>query len=462
MKKLLLLFVLFCFSSSSYAVEAQKSGVELVDLSFEQAYELMLENNNALKSHNEKVKQAKFEKNSAMGQFAPKIVMNSTYFHFSDEMNLTTRDKVMGMPVSITSHIQDKNLFTFGGGVVWNIFTGGKLLSNNAAARAKYEATNALYRDIKDDLTVELVKRYYGLRLAREVADVRKQTADCIENHVKDARLLEKEGIISKAERLHAEVAYSDAMRDYKASLRDVNVVEESLKTLIKAKDVNLKDVRIEPASLLFVYDDTSVDVEAMRENALKNNPKIKQLEQKRKIMDAKYHSKVAEYMPTVSLFAMDIVGASNLSETVPRGAIGGSANMILFDGFSRTNNVRAAKAERKSVDYEIENAKYNIECLVVKQYQELMKYKECYDSAEKSLETAEEALRVANLSFKEGFATSLQVTDAQMMLLKVKIERLNSIYKYDVTLADLLKTNGDAEEILNYISSSIKTDMWG
>lgn len=460
MKKILTLLFLLCSCKSVMAADVQKSGVDLVDLSFEQAYELMLENNNSLKAHNEAIRQAKFEKNSALGEFSPKVVMNSSYLHFSKDMNLTTSDKIMGMPVSITSHIQDRNLFTFGGGIVWNVFTGGKLLSNHAAARAKYEATNAKYRDIKDDLTVELVKRYYGLRLARDVAEVRRQTAECIEKHVKDAKLLEKEGIISKAERLHAEVAYADAERDYKASLRDINIVEESLKTLIKAQDVDLKNVRIEPASLLFVYDETAVDVEAMKENALANNPKLKQLEQKRKIMNAKYHAKVAYYMPTVSLFAMDIVAASNLSETIPRGAIGGSANMLLFDGFSRTNNVRAAKAERKSVDYEIEDAKYNIECLVIKQYQELMKYKESYDSTVKSLETAEESLRVANLSFKEGFGTSLQVTDAQMMLLKAKIERLNSIYKYDVTLADLLKTNGDANEILNYISNSNKTDM--
>lgn len=460
MKKFLTVLILLCSCKSVMAADVQKTGVDLVDLSFEQAYELMLENNNSLKAHNEAIKQAKFEKNAALGEFSPKVMMNSTYLHFSKDMNLTTNDKLMGRPVSITSHIQDKNLFTFGGGVVWNIFTGGKLLSNHAAARAKYEATNAKYRDIKDNLTVELVKRYYGLRLARDVAEVRRQTAECIEKHVKDARLLEKEGVISKAERLHAEVAYADAERDYKASLRDINIVEESLKTLIKAQDVDLKEVRIEPASLLFVYDESAVDLDAMKANALTNNPKLKQLAQKRKIMDAKYHAKVADYMPTVSLFAMDIAAASNLSETVPRGAIGGTANMILFDGFSRTNNVRAAKAERKSVDYEIEDAKYNIECLVIKQYQELMKYKENYDSAVKSLETAEESLRVANLSFREGFGTSLQVTDAQMMLLKVKIERLNSIYNYDVTLADLLRTNGDTDEILNYISDSNKTDM--
>lgn len=459
MRKFIVILILI-FSCNSVRAVIHDEGNTTVNLSFEQAYELLLENNNSLKSHNEIIKETKFEKNVALGQFSPKVVLNSTYLHFSDEMNLTTRDKVMGMPVSITSHIQNQNVFTAGGGVTWNIFTGGKLLSNHAAARAKYEAANAKYKDIKDSLTVELVKRYFGLRLARDIAEVRRENEECVKKHFNDAKLLEKEGIISKAERLHAEVAYADAKRDYKASLRDINIIEEGLKSLIKEREVDLKNIQIEPVSLLFIFDETSVDVEKMKENALKNNPQLKQLEQKRKIMKAKYNAKVADYMPTVSVFAYDIAGASDLSETIPRAAVGGSASLLLFDGFARTNSVRAAKAEEKSVEYEIEDAKYNVECLVIKQYQELMKYKEKYDSAIKSLEKAEESYRVANLAFKEGLGTSLQVTDAQMMLLKVKIERLNSIYNYDVTLADLLKTNGDTDEILNYISNSANTDM--
>ena len=95
----------------------------------------------------------------------------------------------------------------------------------------------------------------------------RNYLTDGIGKHLKDAKLLEKEGIISKSERLHAEVAYADAMRDYKASLRDANVIEEGLKTLIKAQDANLKDVCIQPNSLLFVYDDSTIDIVAMKEN---------------------------------------------------------------------------------------------------------------------------------------------------------------------------------------------------
>ena len=462
MKKILSLFFIagILLVQPVFSAEVKKGGIERVDLTFEQAYELMLENNNKLKAYNELIKQMKFEKRSALGQFSPKVVLNATYIHFDDNLTLTSSGKVMAIPFSANTLIQDQNVFTAGGAVVWNIFTGGKLLSNHAAARAKLEASNEKYREVQDELTLELVKRYYGLRMARDVVEVRKQVADGIGKHLKDAKLLEKEGIISKSERLHAEVAYADAMRDYKASLRDANVIEEGLKTLIKAQDANLKDVCIQPNSLLFVYDDSTIDIVAMKENVKANNPQLKQLRAKKKALNAKYHAKMANYSPTLSLFAYDVAAASHLSEAFPRAAIGGTANWLLFDGFSRYNDVKAANSEGKMVDFEISDAEYNLESLVVKQYQELMKYKEQYDSSSKSIENAQEALRTSSIAFKEGFGTSLQVTDAQMMLSKVKIERLNSIYNYDVTLADLLKTNGDTKAILNYVSNS-KTEKF-
>ena len=140
------------------------------------------------------------------------------------------------------SSIQDENLFTLGGGIVWNVFTGGKILSNHAAARAKLEATNEKYKQITNELTIELVKRYYGLRLAEDLIEVRKQVLETAQKHLSNAIKLEKEGIISTSERLHAEVAYSDAKRDYQASLRDINIVEEGLKSLIKSDNANLKN----------------------------------------------------------------------------------------------------------------------------------------------------------------------------------------------------------------------------
>ena len=229
MKKILpIIFLLVCMTLPAFA-ETKEASIQKVGLTFEQAYQLMLENNNSLKAFEEQIKKAKYERNAAVGQFLPKVVVNATYMHFSDPIAVTTPVSIPALHYSsnLTTSVQDQNLFTVGGAVVWNIFTGGKIVALNTAARAKLEASNSKYVEVQDNLTVELVKRYYGLRLARDVVFVRAQVMEGIKKHLDDAKALEREGMISKSERLHAEVAYADAQRQYKASLRDANVIEE-------------------------------------------------------------------------------------------------------------------------------------------------------------------------------------------------------------------------------------------
>lgn len=453
MKKILLLItILFIVTNKTFA--AQAAYIQKTNLSFEQAYELMLENNNLLKAYNELINKQKYEKKAAIGEFLPKVGLNATYLHFSKDLTLNTNATAMGVPFTASTLIQEQNVFTFGGMAVWNIFTGGKILSNNAAARAKLEAADKKYCEIKGNLTVDLVKRYYGLRLLKDYVAVREEVKNGMEKHLNDAKLLEKEGMISKSERLHADVAFANAKKDYLAATHDAISAEEGLKALIKADKADLSDISIEPVSLLFLYKQSDVNFKEMKENALNNNPQLLQLKAKKKALNAKYHAEMANYSPTVSLLAFDLPATDNLTSAAPRAGFGVSANWLVFDGLAKYNTSQAAKSERKMVEYEIINAEYNIESLITKQYEDLIKYKEQYESLDKSLENATEALRTASLAFKEGLGTSLQVTDAQMMLSKIKIERLKALYDYDVALAELLKTNGNTNDIINFIIS--------
>lgn len=443
-----LILVSFFTLNAASATQVQKASVQKVELSFEQAYELMLANNNAIKATLEEIKEKKYQKNAAFGHYLPKITAGSDYFHFDDPIQVG-----MGPLGSLT--LQDQNLWMARAGVAWNIFTGGKVQALNAAARAKLEGTNEKYRLIANDLTSELVKRYYGLRLAQDVIVVRKQVYDGTKRHLEDAKKLEEAGVIPKSERLHAEVAFTQAQREYEASIRDANIVEEGLKTLIKADNVDLKGVEVSPASSLFIYKNDFAKLEEFKKLAMEKNPNLKQVEVKKKLAQANYRSELANYSPTVSVFAYDIFASRDQSHQLPSWALGASVNWMLFDGLTRENNLKAANCVRKQVEYEKIDAQNNVESLVVKKYEELMKYKEQYESTNKSIESANEALRVTTTAFKEGFSTSLSVVDAQMALSKVKIERLNAVYNYDITLVELLKTNGGSEEILNYIKNS-------
>ena len=249
--------IVFCLAIPfAKSDDVKTASVQKIDLSFEQAYELMMANNNAIKACLEEIKAKKYEKRAAMGVFSPKIGLNSTYIHFNEDIMVNSPPVSVGamsIPVPGTL-IQNQNVWATSAGAVWNIFTGGKIIAMNSAARAKLEATNEKYRALTNDLTAELVRRYYGLEFAQSVIVVRQQVLNTTKKHLEDAKKLEAEGIIPKSERLHAEVAYRQAERDYNTATRDAEIVEEGLKALIKANNVDLKDIEISPSSLLFVY----------------------------------------------------------------------------------------------------------------------------------------------------------------------------------------------------------------
>lgn len=448
MRKFILIFALCIVGQVSIADEVQKASVEKVDLSFEQAYELMLTNNNAIKATYEEINEKKYQKKAAVGHFMPKVGLNSSYVQFNNPITVG-----MGALGDLT--LQDKTLWLASAGVTWNVFTGGKILALNSAARARLEATNEKYRLVTNNLTAELVKRYFGLRLANDVVLVRKQVYETTKKHLEDAKKLEKVGIIPKSERLHAEVAFSKAEIEYDSAIRDRNIVEEGLKTLIKADNAKLKGVEVIPSSFLFIYKDDFAKLDDFKAKALANNPNLKQLDAKKKLAQANYRGEMANYSPNVSVFAYDILSSYNQSHQIPSWAFGGSVNWLVFDGLTRENNIKAAKSLQHQVYYETIDAQNNIESLVVKKYEELYKYKTQFEQASKSIECAQESLRSATVAFNEGIGTSLAVNDAQAMLLGVKTQRLNAIYNYDVTLAELLATGGSAEEILNYIKNS-------
>ena len=212
--------------------------------------------------------------------------------------------------------------------------------------------------------------------------------------------------------------------------------------------------------SHLFVDEGKIAGLDEWKKSALENNPDFKQTEVQKKLAQANYRAHAANYMPTVSLFAYDVAAQSHLASQLPRFGVGAGVNFMLFDGFSRYNNLKAADALRKEVKFATFAAKNDIESLVVKNYNELLKYKEEYESTDKTIESAQESLRCAMLAFKEGYGTSLSVTDAQTMLAAIKIQRLNALYKYDLKLAELLANIGESDKILEYIKNSTEEKL--
>jgi len=60
--------------------------------------------------------------------------------------------------------------------------------------------------------------------------------------------------------------------------------------------------------------------------------------------------------------------------------------------------------------------------------------------------------VRLQDLSFREGQATSLDVIDARLGLSRAQIDRSQSAYQFDLALAQLLELSGQAERYAEYL----------
>jgi len=125
--------------------------------------------------------------------------------------------------------------------------------------------------------------------------------------------------------------------------------------------------------------------------------------------------------------------------------------NLPLFEGFSNTHKIMAAKKLKEQIRHFEEKAKRDIDTLVENNYNEIMMEIEQFEALTTSKKFANENLRVRKRAFKAGMATSLSVVDAQLALSKVKFERLNAVYAFDIVLAELLEVCGLSEQYEAY-----------
>lgn len=424
------------------------------ELSFQQALERMYIANETLKASESALDRSEYERKAAQGLYFPKVWVDGKHTYIDDDIVIDLNEirQVMGTLHGINpailppfvSKVQDSQFSNANINFSWVVFSGGKILAANRAADAGVSENKEQLLYTRSVLTTELVKRYYGYTLSIEMANVYKQVRDGIGQHLDQARKLEKNGMLATSERLHAEVAYADAARKYKKSVREIDIVQAGLKNTLSSEE------SITPVSHLFLTKKIE-PLEAYLDSAKRENHLLKKIAAKKEMADQNYKAELSSHMPKVYFFGRYELYKDDLTLLEPEWAAGVGVNLSLFEGFSNTNKIFAAGKQKEEVRYFEAKIKRDIGTLVEKKYSELMTAVEQFEALETSINFVNENLRVHLRSFKAGVTTSLNVVDAQLALSKVKIEKLNAVYEFDVALAELLEVCGLSETYGSY-----------
>lgn len=343
-----------------------------------------------------------------------------------------------------------RNLTTLDANLSWPIFTGGKRvyatrIGNRMVDLAKVgkSETNAL-------LQTELIETYYALQLADQIQEVKEQTYQSLQQHYDHALKLEANGMITKAERLFAEVNRQEAKREWETAKKEREVAHQALLSLLNMQEA---EAEILPVSPLFVTDEIP-DSLYFKSLIPSTNYSIQKLRLEESIADNQLRISKSAYLPTIALLGKQTLYAHNLPRhLMPRTMIGIGFTWNLFDGLNREGDVRVSRLEKESIALAKEKTENTLDVLVQKLYSEMQEAQDEVSTLETTISMSEELLRIRRKSFEEGMATSTEVVDAEVMLSKVRIAMLLAMYQFDVSLASLCSVCGVPEMFWKYMN---------
>lgn len=435
--------------------EAAPEATKPVSLSFVDAVTLLHERNQQLLAAAEGQRRREEEQAATRGLTLPRVDLRARTTQIDQPISIDLapiRTAMLALhpevpPAAIPpfeTEIQNDRFFKAELELSWPLYTGGAIQAANRAADARLDDARQQSRGTQQELFADLVSRYYGLCLAEQARAVRRRVLDGMDRHLYQATRLEEEGMIARAERLHAEVARAEASRALQAAEQDVQLARAALRALLVVQG------DLHPTSELFIVHDLP-SLEELQRSAEDNNPDLSRLAAQQELARSALAAERAAYRPTVAVFAMHELHTGDLTILEPRWAAGIDVRFNLFDGNARGHRVEAARATAGMVEHLQEGARNDIALLVEHHYRTMLKAIEQFDSLSATVNLAEENLRVRTHAFEEGFATSLDVVDARTTLAGVRLARLAAAHEFVTALADLLAVTGHAATFEQY-----------
>ena len=443
-------------------------------LSLEEALEMTLSDNPAIRAAEFNRRAAQQERRAAIGLRMPKINVTGAYAYLGKDIEIDLNNMKApvqnlagqilqsgmipsdyipsisqmlsgAMAASWALPLQDRSLGFVGGDVTVPLWMGGKINAANRAARINEQTARSQGIQQRNALVSELVERYYGLALAQQVVVVRQQVVDGVRKHLEDAAALEAQGMISRSEKLYVEFKMSEAERDLQNAQSQVETIAAALNSTIGRTDDYL------PVTAMFILERIE-PLDHFRTLAAERNPLLDQVDQKRRLAYEGVRAQRSSFLPQVVAMGGMSFYDYQVSKVLPRWAVGVGVNFKLFDGLNREYKYSAAKQTVRRVEALQDKAGSDISVLVEKLYNQMENYRTQMASIEASLAFAEEYLKTKNAAFLEGMSSSTDLIDAELNLAKVKTERIEAAYRYDVSLAQLLEAAGVSDEFTAYM----------
>jgi outer membrane protein len=339
---------------------------------------------------------------------------------------LTYQPEVIFGPQSVP--MSEKNFLSYSLSIQQTLYDFKGDASRYESSKLILETKKIDTKRIRNLVSLDFTLIYFDILESEKMVIVAEKEVQRLESHLRDAKNLYDEGVITKNDLFQAEVRLSDVKQRLMAvrNLRAINasrlnsVLARPLKT-----DVQVMDVKETPS------DGLNLDMEKAWELAESQRPEIQIVDTTLKSLDMEEAAKRSEYYPRFFL-----QGGYDFTENryqVHEGnwSLTAGINLNLFSGGSTKAEVLKIKQQRLKLfgqrDKLIDEVKLEVEKYIL----DLKTAREKITVTKDAVGQAEENLRINRVRYSEGVGTATEVLDAVTLLTIAETNLYNSLYDF-------------------------------
>ena len=399
-------------------------------LTLEQSIEIALQNNKQILIQKQEVERMKGQVIQARSTAFPNLSGDTRYVRSQGTMNFGGRN-------GITFDIKDSY---YGGSLslVQPLYTAGRVGGALRAAKAAKSYAQENFRAATKDVIFAVKASFGGVLLAQKMAVLAKESLDLADAHLKNVDQLFKQGVASEYELIRAKVQVAQLVPE---RIKAENELDRAM--IVFRNTLGLAaDEKVEPEGDL-----ERRDVEMTAEEAFKlakeNSHELAAARLRVSGMSAALDVAKSDRYPSLSL-----VASAQMETNEPRWksedwrsriwSASVALSIPIFDGLRTKGKIQQTRAEYEQAGLYADLTEDAVRLDVEQAVSRLDQARKLVESLVASVEQAQKGLDIANLRYRNGVGTQLEVLDAQVALSSARTNYFMSTYGHFMAVAEI------------------------
>ena len=326
----------------------------------------------------------------------------------------------------------------------WLIFDFGRRESRLHSAEHRYQASTYELAVSRASLLQELVKRFYGVSLAKQKMETARDAVKTGEARLEQARNRVEQGMVVQTDLLSAQVYQSrrrqeeiDAVNQYSLAIASL---EELLGSGVDVADYTFPGLR--------KIDFPDQDLDAWISEMRKNRPELKAVDEMQRVARSDRSATRSSFLPTLNAWSAYEWHGDSLDYTGENWGAGVELRWNLFRGFADAIALSSARMEAQSAEERKRETNNGLKLQVQSAYYQYAGAKEKLKVSGEAVQEAEENRRIYAERYNSGLVTILDSLQAETAFNELRLLYTQNLYDLYVNYASLLAAAGRSEEI--------------